>query len=186
MRIGLFGGSFDPPHLGHYLAAVDAAEALRLDRVYWIPAAQQPLKTDAAQGAVPHGATALQRYAMVSAATSARADFVASRIEIDRPGLSYTIATVEAFAREFPEAERYLLVGEDAWDRFHEWREPDRIRTFVQVHVLARRTGSQYTGRVIEVSSTEVRARVRAGLSIRGFVSDPVAALIESQGWYRW
>jgi len=181
VRIGLFGGSFDPPHLGHYLAAVDAAEALQLDRLFWIPAAQQPLKTE-----MPHGATAAQRYAMVSAAVSTHPHFVASRIEIDRPGLSYTVATVEAFAREFPEAERYLLVGEDAWDRFSEWREPDRIRTLVRLYVLARRTGSQHAGRVIEVSSTEVRARVRAGQSIRGFVPDAVAELIESQGWYRW
>lgn len=181
MRIGLFGGSFDPPHIGHYLAAVDAAESLRLDRLFWIPAAQQPLKTDSA-----HGASATQRYAMVCAAAAAHPDFVPSRIEIDRAGLSYTITTVEAFAREFPSAERYLLVGEDAWDRFSEWREPERIRTLVQVHVLARRTGSQHAGRVIEVSSTEVRERVRAGRSIRGFVLDAVAELIESQGWYRW
>jgi nicotinate-nucleotide adenylyltransferase len=181
VRLGFFGGSFDPPHIGHYLAAVDAAERLALDRVFWIPAAQQPLKTDD-----PHGASALQRYAMVDAAASAYPSFEASRIEIDRVGLSYTITTVETFARQFPTAERFLLVGEDAWNRFSEWREPDRIRTLVQIHVLARATGSQHSGRVIDVSSTEIRARARAGQSIRGFVQDAVAELIESQGLYRW
>jgi len=181
VRIGLFGGSFDPPHVGHYLAAVDAAERLALDRLIWIPAAQQPLKTDA-----PHGATPEQRYAMVLAAAAAHPKFESSRIEIDRAGLSYTVATVEAFSKEYPAAELFLLVGEDAWNRFSEWHEPERIRTLVQVEVVARRTGSAYPGRVIDVSSTEVRDRVRAGKSIRGFVQDTVAELIESQGWYRW
>lgn len=181
MRLGIFGGSFDPPHVGHYLAAVDAAERLALERVIWVPAAVQPLKTGA-----PHAASAGERYAMVLAATSADPRFAVSRIEIDRPGLSYTVDTVEAFAREYPDAERFLLVGEDAHSRFDEWREPDRIRTFVQIEVLARRDDSDHAGRVVEVSSTEIRARVRAGKSVRGFVQDAVAEIIESEGLYQW
>lgn len=181
MRLGIFGGSFDPPHVGHFLAALDAAERLELDRVVWIPAAQQPLKTGA-----PHQATAEQRYAMVAASVAHVPLFQASRIEIDRPGLSYTVSTVEAFAREYPDAERILLVGEDAWARFAEWREPERIRTLVRVEVLARRDDSGFAGRVIEVSSSEIRARVKAGKSVRGFVLDAVAEIIESEGLYRW
>lgn len=181
MRLGVFGGSFDPPHVGHFLAAVDAAERLGLSRVIWVPAAHQPLKT-----AAPHAATAEQRYAMVVAAISADPRFSASRIEIDRPGLSYTVSTVEAFAREYPDAELFLLIGEDAWARFGEWREPERIRTLVQIEVLARRDDSAYAGRVVEVSSTEIRARVRAGKTVRGFVQDAVAEIIESEGLYQW
>lgn len=181
MRLGVFGGSFDPPHVGHYLAALDAAERLGLDRVLWVPAAQQPLKALA-----PHAASSEQRFEMVSAATALDPRFGASRIEIDRPGLSFTVSTLEAFALEYPDAERYLLVGEDAWARFAEWREPDRIRTLARTDVLARRPGSRYPGRVVEVSSTEVRERVRRGLPIRGFVLDPVADIIASQGLYRW
>jgi len=181
VRLGVFGGSFDPPHVGHLLAAVDAAERLSLDRVIWVPAAHQPLKS-----ATPHAATSEQRYAMVVAVAFANPKFSASRIEIDRCGLSYTIETVEAFAREYPAAERFLLVGEDAWSRFDEWREPERIRTLVQIEVLARRDDSAYAGRVVEVSSTEIRARVRDGKSVRGFVQDAVAEIIESEGLYQW
>jgi nicotinate-nucleotide adenylyltransferase len=181
MRIGLFGGSFDPPHVGHYLAAVDAAERLALDRLLWVPTAQQPLKTGS-----PHHATAEQRFAMVVAAVSSNPRFEASRIEIDRAGLSFTVDTARALAAQYPGAERYLLVGEDAWSRFAEWREPDVIRTLVQIEVLARREGTEFPGRVVEISSTEIRERARAGKSVRGFVQDAVAEIIESQGLYQW
>jgi nicotinate-nucleotide adenylyltransferase len=181
MRLGVFGGSFDPPHIGHYLAAVDAAERLQLDRVIWVPAAQQPLKTE-----TPHVATAEQRFRMVQAAVSASEVFEASRIEIDRSGLSYTVATVQSFAEQWPGAELYLLLGEDAWSRFDEWHEPERIRTLVQIEILARKTESTFSGRVIEVSSTEVRARARAGRPVRGFVQDAVAEIIDSERLYQW
>ncbi len=180
MRLGVFGGSFDPPHLGHYLAAVDAAERLGLDRVLWVPAAQQPLKAGA-----PHVASAEQRYRMVQAAVSESPIFAASRIEIDRSGLSYTVATVQSLAEEFPGAELYLLVGEDAWSRFSEWREPERIRTLARIEILARTTESKFSGRVVEISSTEIRARVRDGKSVRGFVQDAVARIIESERLYQ-
>ena len=181
MRLGVFGGSFDPPHVGHYLAATDAAERLELDRVIWVPAAQQPLKVDA-----PHVASAEQRFRMVEAAVSASEIFEASRIEIDRPGLSYTVATVQSFSGKWPSAELYLLLGEDAWSHFDEWHEPETIRTLVQIEILARRTASDFAGRVIEVSSTEVRARARAGRSVRGFVQDAVAGIIDSERLYQW
>lgn len=181
MRLGVFGGSFDPPHVGHFLAATDAAERLALDRVIWVPAAQQPLKVDA-----PHVASAEQRFRMVGAAVSASEIFEANRIEIDRRGLSYTVATLQSFAEKWPSAELYLLLGEDAWSRFDEWHEPETIRTLVQIEILARKTASDFAGRVIEVSSTEVRARARAGLSVRGFVQDAVAKIIDSERLYQW
>lgn len=181
MRIGVFGGSFDPPHVGHYLAALDAAERLALDRVIWVPAAKQPLKVE-----TPHAASADQRLRMVAAAVSYHPSFQASRIEIDRPGLSFTVSTVEALAGANPGASLFLLVGEDAFARFGEWRDPERIRELATVHVLARRNDSEYSGRVIDVSSTEIRARAREGLSIRGFVQDAVADIIEAEGLYRW
>ena len=181
MRLGVFGGSFDPPHIGHYLAAVDAAERLGLDRVLWVPTAQQPLKA-----AAPHVASADQRYRMVQAAVSRTVIFEPSRIEIDRPGLSYTIATIQSLREQFRGAELYLLLGEDAWSRFSEWHEPDKIRTLVQIEILARKTESGFAGRVVEVSSTEVRARAREGRSVRGFVQDAVAEIIESERLYQW
>jgi len=181
VRLGVFGGSFDPPHIGHYLAAVDAAERLGLDRVIWVPAAQQPFKAE-----MRHVATADQRYRMVQAAVSGSPIFEVSRIEIDRSGLSYTVATVQSLASEFAGAELYLLIGEDAWTRFSEWHEPETIRSLVQIEILARQTESEFSGRAVEVSSTEIRARARAGQSVRGFVQDAVAAIIESEGLYQW
>jgi nicotinate-nucleotide adenylyltransferase len=181
MRLGVFGGSFDPPHIGHFLAATDAAERLELDRVIWVPAAQQPLKLGA-----PHAAPAEQRFRMVEAAVSSSPIFDASRIEIDRPGLSYTVATVQSFVDKWPSAEIYLLLGEDAWSHFDEWHEPEKIRTLVRIEILARKTASDFAGRVVEVSSTEIRARARAGLSVRGFVQDAVAEIIDSERLYKW
>jgi nicotinate-nucleotide adenylyltransferase len=181
VRLGVFGGSYDPPHIGHYLAAVDAAERIGLDRVLWVPTAQQPLKSDA-----PHVASADQRFRMVQAAVSGNPNFEASRIEIDRRGLSYTVATVQSLAAQFPDAELHLLIGEDAWSRFSEWREPETIRTLVQIDILARKTASEFAGRVVEVSSTEIRARARDGKSVRGFVQDAVAEIIESERLYQW
>jgi nicotinate-nucleotide adenylyltransferase len=181
VRLGVFGGSFDPPHIGHHLAAVDAAERLGLDRVLWVPAAQQPLKA-----ATPHVATAEQRYNMVAAAIADVPMFEASRIEIDRSGLSYTVATVQELKVEWPDAELFLLVGEDAWSRFAEWHEPEKIRTLVQIEILARTSESGLPGRVVEVSSTELRARAREGKSVRGFVRDAVAQIIESERLYQW
>lgn len=181
MRIGVFGGSFDPPHIGHYLAAVDAAERLGLDRVLWVPTAQQPLKAGA-----PHVASAEQRFKMVHAAVSSTTMFEANRIEIDRSGLSYTVATVQSFAAQFPGAELFLLLGEDAWARFPEWHDRELIRTIVQIEILARKTDSEFAGRVVEVSSTEIRARAGSGKSVRGFVQDAVAEIIESERLYQW
>ena len=193
MRIGIFGGSFDPPHIGHFLAAVDASEELALDRLFWVPAAQQPLKQT-----TPHQATPEQRYAMVSAATRCMPTFAPSRIEIDREGLSYTVTTVEAFAQLYPTAERFLLLGQDAWATFAEWHTPEHIRTLVHIAVFDRLVPSHsYTivppgtpdrwlsARRVDVSATEIRARVRTGKSIRGFVQDTVADIIETQGLYR-
>ena len=210
MRLGVFGGSFDPPHIGHFLAAVDAADHLALDRVLWVPAAHQPLKT-----ATPHIASPEQRYAMVAAATGAHSRFTPSRIEIDREGLSYTVETLEALKQQYPAAERFLLLGEDAWEGFAQWHQPERIRTLVQVAVLKRPAGTpqgresdpvgigalsedsadshgialpdrQIPSRTIDVSATEIRARIKAGKPIRGFVQDAVADIIESEGLYRW
>ncbi|MDQ2890163.1 MAG: nicotinate-nicotinamide nucleotide adenylyltransferase, partial [Gemmatimonadota bacterium] len=160
---------------------VDAAERLTLDRLLWVPAAQQPHKA-----AKPHAASAAERLRMVRAAVAAHPAFEASRIEIERPGLSYTVATVQALADEFPGDSLFLLIGEDAWSRFSEWREPDRIRSLAQIEILARKTGSEYSGRVVEVSSTEVRARASAGRTVRGFVQDAVAEIIESERLYQW
>lgn len=190
MRLGVFGGSFDPPHLGHFLAAVDASERLALDRVLWIPVAAQPLKADAALRA-----TAEQRLQMVRLTIDGMPDHEASALEIERGGLSYTIETLTALGKRHPGAELVLLLGEDAWASFGQWREPERIAGLATIAVLRRGDAVpaaaaeyrpvQLPTRRVQISATEIRARVSAGLPIRGFVADRVALYIQSAGLYR-
>lgn len=194
MRLGVFGGSFDPPHLGHFLAAVDASERLALDRVLWIPVATQPLK---AAGALH--ATAAQRLQMVRLALDGAHAQDAEALEIERGGLSYTVETLTALAQRHPGAELVLLLGEDAWASFSQWREPARVASLATVAVLRRgdvapAAGAEYRPefrpvllptRRVQISATEIRARVAAGLPIRGFVSDRVALYIQAAGLYR-
>jgi nicotinate-nucleotide adenylyltransferase len=191
VRLGIFGGSFDPPHVGHLLAAVDAFEALALDRLVFVPAAVQPLKAGLA------AATAQQRLTMVRLLLGADARFSVDAVEIERAGVSYTVDTLETFADRFPQAERFFLVGEDAMASFGAWREPRQILKLAQLAILRRpgatvnELGDRPDGtiglatRLIDVSSTEIRERVRAGKSIRGFVPDSVAAFIETERLYR-
>jgi nicotinate-nucleotide adenylyltransferase len=192
VRIGLFGGTFDPPHVGHLLAAVDACEALALDRLTFVPAATQPFKVGLVSAAAHH------RLEMVRRMVDGDARFAVDAIEIERDGLSYTVDTLTQYADAAPDAERFLLVGADVPATFGAWKSPERILELATVVVLTRDSGDTVSlaeasrwgfrkleSRRIDVSSTEVRARVRAGQSIRGFVPDAVAAYVESAGLYR-
>jgi nicotinate-nucleotide adenylyltransferase len=191
VRLGIFGGSFDPPHVGHLLAAVDAFEALSLDKLIFVPAAVQPLKAGMA-AAAPH-----HRLSMVRLLAGADPRFGVDAVEIERAGLSYTVDTLETFAQRFPSAERFFIVGEDAMTAFAAWKAPQQILRLAHVAIL-RRPGAagadpsrapdgtiSLSTRLIEVSSTEIRERVRDGKSIRGFVPESVAAFIETERLYR-
>jgi nicotinate-nucleotide adenylyltransferase len=195
VRLGIFGGSFDPPHVGHLLAAVDAFEALQLDKLIFVPAAIQPLKSDVV--ATP----AHLRLAMVKLLVGADERFAVDAVEIDRAGLSYTVDTLETFAQRFPKAERFFLVGEDAMAAFGAWKRPQQILTLARLAILRRPRGGEDAAlerssdppngtialatRLVDVSSTEIRERVRAGKSIKGFVPESVAAFIETERLYR-
>lgn len=190
MRIGLLGGSFDPPHNGHLLAAGDAFDELALDRLCFIPAAIQPLKRDGGT------ASPADRLAMVRLLIAGDARFAVDAVEIDRGGLSYTVDTLSALAEREPAADRYLLVGADVLPSFGKWREPERIAELATVVVLQRAGETVDLSRAplgfralatrrIDVSSTEIRRRVREGKSIRGFVPDSVAAYIAAERLYR-
>jgi nicotinate-nucleotide adenylyltransferase len=193
MRIGFLGGSFDPPHVGHLLAAGDAREQLDLDELVFVPAYAQPLKKGGLE------ATANQRLAMVRLLVAGDVRFSVSAIEIERAGLSYTVETLAEFARQYPGAERYFLVGADAMASFGQWREPHRILQLARLAVLERAGGEPPASvagldlgqvvrlhtRRIDVSSTEIRHRVCVGRPIRGFVTDAVAEFIAAAGLYR-
>ncbi len=206
MRLGLFGGTFDPLHNGHLIAASDALTALALDRVVFIPAAVQPLKVASPATAPAH------RLAMVRAAIGGDVRFAIDALEIDRSGLSFTVDTLETYAARHPTDDLFLLVGADVLATFDQWRLPDRIRALATLAVLERsgsETAMSGTGgergeqvapaagsgtdgdvrmlrtRRVDISSTEIRARVRDGLPIRGFVPESVASYIGEHGLYR-
>lgn len=191
MRLAIFGGSFDPPHVGHLLAAHDACAQLRLDRLVFVPTGRQPLKPAAV------GASGSQRLAMVRAMAEGEPAFAVSSVEVDRPGLSFTVDTVRHFSSEFPDAERFLLLGADVLSSFAQWREPAEVVRLAQPVVLVRGETDSVPGtlagatltclptRRVDVSSTEIRERVRLGQSISGFVPDAVADVIARERLYR-
>lgn len=190
VRLGVLGGSFDPPHVGHLLAASDAAEALRLDRLLFVPAGVQPFK---AGEIVASGA---QRLTMLALMVGTDARFAVDSIEVDRAGLSYTVDTLATLAEREPGAHRFLLVGADLALQVASWREPARIAALAEIVVLTRGAEeslpptltvpvTRLLTRRVDVSSTEIRSRVRSGLPIRGFVTDAVADYIRSAGLYR-
>ena len=190
MRIGMLGGSFDPPHVGHLLIAVDAFEALALDKLFFIPASIQPLKVGKA------AASARDRVEMVRRLVGDDPRFGVDSIEADRQGVSFSVDTVTAYAGRYPDAQRFFLVGADVMSTFGDWREPDRIIRLAEVVVVQRGGATegqeawrsrfrQLTTRRIDVSSTEIRARIRANQSINGFVPPGVAAYIAEAGLYR-
>jgi nicotinate-nucleotide adenylyltransferase len=193
MRIGIFGGTFDPPHVGHLLAASDAFEQLSLDRLLFVPAGAQPFKV----GDVQAGGAA--RLEMLRLMIGDDDRFRVEAAEIERGGLSFTVDTVTELAQRHAGARLFLLLGEDNVTQFASWREPERIASLATIAVLARGGAPVLTAaaaneaypmmhletRRVDVSSTEIRARVREGRSIRGFVSDAVAEYIRAAGLYR-
>lgn len=194
MRLGLFGGTFDPPHVGHLALAEACREGAGLDRVIWIPAAVNPHKRGRSQ------TPAADRLAMVRAATESHDQFEVSDLEIEREGVSYTVDTLREIARQRPEDELFWIVGGDSLASFPTWREPEAISALA--HLLAYRRGGHpleltalpdwmdghYTvidGPALEVSSTEIRQRLAAGRSVRYLVPDPVLAIVRERGLYR-
>jgi nicotinate-nucleotide adenylyltransferase len=187
-RLGILGGTFDPPHVGHLLAASDAFEGLALDRLCFVPAAQQPLKTGLVVAAAHH------RAAMVERLIAGDPRFAVEPIEIERGGLSFTVDTLRALrSRWTGDVALFLLLGRDVVATLPKWREPEALGALAQVVVLTRvgevidlPAGMRALGtRRVDVSSTEIRSRVREGKSIRGFVPDAVAEYIAAADLYR-
>ena len=187
MKLGLFGGTFDPPHLGHFLAAMDAAEALALDQVVWVPAATQPLK------ALVEATDGTHRLEMTRLTVAGDPRFSVEALEVERGGLSFTIDTLRTFRERHPGAALFLLLGADAAALLPKWREPEGIRALADIVVLTRGGGGlmlpagvrTLATRRVDVSASEIRSRVRGGRSIRGFVPDAVEAYIAAHGLYR-
>ena len=199
MRLGIFGGTFDPPHIGHLIVAQDAALALGLDRVLFVPAGTPPHKR---HRVISPPAI---RLAMVHAAVAGNGRFAVDTCELEAPERpSYTVETLRRFQHSQPGAELWLLLGADQWEEFGTWREPDEILRRARVAVFQRPDGpgtAEHPAQPVAggrdpairhvrttrigISSSEIRRRVGVGESVRYLVPDPVIEIIFREQLYR-
>jgi nicotinate-nucleotide adenylyltransferase len=190
-RLGIFGGTFDPPHVGHLVTAVNVRHDLRLDRLL-LMVAGRPWQKLGTREITP----AADRLAMVEAAVGSVDGLEASRLEIDRPGPSYTADTLEALRAEDAGCELFVVLGSDAAAGLPTWERADEVRSLATIVVVERpgtRGAEPPPGwsweRIevprLEVSSTDLRARVADGRPLDYLLTPEVIATIEARGLYR-
>ena len=188
-RIGLFGGSFDPIHLGHLLVAQAAIEELVLERLYFIPAAQSPFKPE------NKPAPPAERLRLLRLALGGKTNCEVDDQEVKRGGTSYTIDTLRDYARRFPQAELFYLIGADNVATLPKWREAVELSRLAEFVAIPRPgqppvsfpppfRGRRLAGFPFGVSSSQIRARVKAGLPIDPLVPPPVAEAIRNYRLY--
>jgi nicotinate-nucleotide adenylyltransferase len=189
MKLGLFGGSFDPVHLGHLLVAQAAMEELGLTRLFFIPAAQSPFKPERKPTSAP------QRLQMLRLALAGKTNCEIDEQEIKRGGISYTIETLRDYAARFPGAELLYLIGADNVAALPKWREAAELARLAEFVALPRPgdpppvfpapfRGRALTGFPLGVSSSQIRERVKAGRPIDHLVPAPVAEAIRNNRLY--
>ena len=197
MRLGILGGTFNPPHLGHLVCAQEAYLQLRLDRVILIPARIPPHKP------IEHEPGAEHRLELCRRAVQGDRRFAVSDLEICRSGLSYTVDTLTELHSQAPDNELFLIVGGDVAAGLRDWHEPERVLSLASLAVAKRRGTSRaavdaalhslrggeraefFRMPRIGVSSTMIRRRVRAGEPIKYIVPDPVADYIDRHRLYK-
>ena len=188
-RIGLFGGSFDPVHLGHLLVAQAAREELKLERIYFIPAAQSPFKPETKP------TLAAERMKMLRMALAGNCSTEVDDQEIKRGGISYSIETVRDYAQRFPNAKIFYLIGADNVAALPKWREANELARLVEFLIIPRPggvpaaipapfRGTYLNGFPLGVSSSQIRSRVQAGLTIEHLVPTAVAEAIRNNRLY--
>ena len=189
MKLGICGGSFDPVHLGHLLVAQAAVEELGLDKLFFVPAAQSPFKADIKP------APDSVRLQLLRLALAGKTNCEIDEQEIQRGGTSYTIDTLRDYAKKFPGAELFYLIGADNAAKLIEWREAGELARLAEFIVVPRPGGAAanfpapFRGRVLKgfpfgVSSSQIRARVKKNLSIENLVPPAVAEAIRAAGIY--
>ena len=189
MKLGIYGGSFDPVHCGHLLVAQAAIEELGLDRLFFIPAAQSPFKPE------NQPASAAVRLQLLRLALAGKTNCEIDEQEIRRGGISYTVDTLRDYAKRFPGAELFYLIGADNVPKLNEWREPAELARLAEFVAIPRPGGgppvfpAPFRGRMLNgfpfaVSSSEIRARVQAGLPIENLVPAAVAEGIRNAKIY--
>ena len=193
-RIGVFGGTFDPPHMAHTRIAQFLLDFGRLESVLWVPAATPPHKSDC--GITP----ANIRLRMVSAAIKGMTGQEVSDIEILRGGHSYTVDTLRALKQIYPEKDLLLIMGSDQFRSLHEWREVESLVGLAEICVLQRRGDIDIDECLsssvdvdwmlaplgqVDVSSSEIRKKIQQDLPYRHLVSESVGEIIEEEGLYQ-
>lgn len=192
MHVGIFGGSFNPPHIAHLIVAEQIRDRYRLDRIVWIPSFQPPHKQVAELAPFEH------RFEMTRLAVERNAGFEVSDVEYRMGGVSYTVMTIRALQEASPDTTFSLLLGGDSMATFDAWYRPDEILERVELIVYGRpgyelpASIEGYSNRIhvvdaplIEVSAEQIRAMRRKGRSIRYLVPEPVLAYIEKHGLYQ-
>lgn len=189
-RIGLFGGSFDPVHSAHVMMARKALNELQLDRLFIIPAARSPFKPE--QQPAPDEV----RLAMLKAAFEKVAGCVIERLELEREGVSYAIDTVRSFAGRFPDSELFYLIGADHVPTLPQWREADALAQILTFVVFPRSGGPDVEfpetfggrcleGELMDISSSDIRVRIREGKSVNHLVPSAVVGILSKKQIYR-
>jgi nicotinate-nucleotide adenylyltransferase len=195
-RIGVFGGTFDPIHIGHLIIATEMKHALGLEHVLFVLAARPPHKSEQEISENQH------RLAMLQLALEGNQTFEVSELELNRPGSSYTADTLEALSLDFPRAKLIFLMGEDSLRDLPQWHDPDRIVQLAEIAVAARPgidvdVGSIHkaiagsAGRIhlvetpeIGISARDIRERVASGKPIAYQVPYKVEEYIRANGLY--
>lgn len=183
-NLGIYGGSFDPVHLGHLLVAQAAIEELGLQRLVFIPAAVSPFKPG------NHPAPGALRLRLLRLALAGKTNCEVDDQELQRGGVSYTVDTLRVYADKFPGAKLFYLIGADNVPKLNEWREPAVLAKLAEFVAVPRPGGAAvvdfprpFRGRVLKgfpfgVSSSEIRARLKAGLPIDHLVPGAVASAL--------
>ena len=197
MRVGILGGAFNPPHIGHVVCAQEALVQLELDRVVFMPVGVAPHRE------IEHDPGAEARLEMAELAVAGDDRFEVSRMEVDKDAPAYTSETLAALRDETPDDELFLILGGDQAASLGRWHEPEQVLERATVAVFERGSWGRNAiiitiGRLpgaervryldmplIQVSSSQVRRRVREGRPIRYLVPDKVASYIEENGLYR-
>lgn len=186
-RIGVFGGTFNPPHVGHLMIAEQAKETAQLKKVLFVPAFQPPHKIGREIIAPRH------RLEMTRLAVKGNQGFEVSDVEIRQEGISYTVDTMRILRSGMPEAELFLILGADSLSEYDGWKEPAEIRALAQLLVYPRGNGPEprippqvelIRGPAIGVSSTDIRGRVARGQSIHYLVPAAVESYIRKHRLY--
>lgn len=194
MQLGILGGTFDPIHHGHLAIAADALWQLQLDRVHFLPAAQQPLKPGG------HAATAAHRLAMTRLAVADEPRFAVSDIEVRRAGLSYTVRTVAALQQQHPADVLWFIIGADSLHTLPRWHHVERLLTLCRFAVVGR-PGYEaslpaalqsyaarfafISGPALDISATALRTRIAQGAPVRYQMPAPVCDYIATHNLYR-